>query len=164
MKLWTSAPPWAHGHWVCWSPSQLSWWRQGDTQGKSPARRRADRDKAKNIFTQTHTYGQFRMSTLPHMLAFGMLEQAKEPGENLQRHRKNLQTPYRKAPHMASNTHLLQVGIMQTCVAISLQSFLLLRQESNPAQSKSHIFPPRTIKSIISCMGNKTTGMELLVG
>lgn len=49
-----------------------------------------------NIHTHTHTNGQHRGPSSPHMLVFGLWEGAEVPWKNPGRHRKNIQPPRKK--------------------------------------------------------------------
>lgn len=84
-------------------------WRQGDTLDKSPvfAGPRTDEHPLRS---PTHTYEQLKVPNFPHVHVFGLLEEAREPEKNPHRHRKNLQTPHKKAPGLGSHQGLFLWG------------------------------------------------------
>ncbi len=70
--------------------ANLSWqWeRAGSSQGWHV--------ETSNHSHSHHTYGQFRVTTRANLHVFGLWEEAGVSGENLRRHRENIQTPHRK--------------------------------------------------------------------
>lgn len=51
----------------------------------------------------TYTYSQLKVSNSPHVYGFGLRQEAGEPGEDLHRHRENVQIPHRKVADPESN-------------------------------------------------------------